>query len=462
MNKKEQHIRDLLQRWTTGEITAREEAELLTAAQQDLFLQEALAAYQGQADHDHAARLDRIRSKTSQRQPIVRMIGRWTAIAASVLLLVTVSWWTLREEGFSDMASPVAMEESATAPSSPKISEDQAAESPAFTEAEELSTAEPIAQSSPLKEATTPKDSQEDKLLSRKDESQIAADATRPPATYNSETNLGAGATSDEVLAGRAEEDTFSSRTLPVDSEAIVLETREAVEADELSPPPAPRMAAPATSPTYPAQNQAYARQDEPTRISNSGIPVPATGYRIIEGYVTDAEGFPLIGASIVTPGAANGTVTDLDGFYRITVANEIKTLSISYTGFASTQVNVDDENQLDVTLAEAVALDEVVVTGYAAKKRGQAEASTGTAQPIKGFRALRDYVVANTPDNTPRARIKLRFLVQADGSLTDFEVLKSTNVGQNSLAIQLLEQGPKWEVTEGSTPVETVYVVRF
>ncbi len=463
MNKKEQHIRDLLQRWTTGEITAREEAELLTAAKQDPFLQEALAAYQGQADHDHAARLDRIRSKTSQRQPIVRMIGRWTAIAASVLLLVTVSWWTLRQQAFSDMSSPVTMEKSATAPSSPTTSEDQTAESPAFAEAEELSTTDPIAQSSPLKETTTPKDTQEDKLLSRKDELPPTTDAIRPPATYDSARGLGAGAASDEILADREEENVFSSRTLSVDSEAIVLQTRDAVEADELSPPPAP-MAAPAASPTYPAQNQAYARQDDPTRISNSGIPVPATGYRIIEGYVTDAEGFPLIGASIVTPGAANGTVTDLDGFYRITVANEIKTLSISYTGFASTQVSIEEENQLDVALAEAVALDEVVVTGYASKKREQAQAkpSTGTAQPRGGAGALRDYIAANTPDNTPRARIKLRFLVQADGSLTDFEVLKSTNVGQNSLAIQLLEQGPKWEVTEGSAPVETVYVVRF
>lgn len=462
MNNKEQHIRDLLQRWTTGEITAREEAELLTAAQQDPFLQEALAAYQGQADHDHAARLDRIRSKTSQRQPIVRMIGRWTAIAASVLLLVTVSWWTLRQQAFSDMSSPVAMEE--PAPSSPKIAEDQVAESPAFTEAEEVSTTEPIAQSSPLKETTTPKDTQEDKLLSRKDELPTAADAIRPPATYDSVTDLGAGAASDEIQADRAEENIFSSRTLPVDSEAIVLETRDAAEADELLPPPAP-MAAPAASPTYPAQNQAYARQlDEPSRISNSGIPVPATGYRIIEGYVMDTEGFPLIGASIVTPGASNGTVTDLDGFYRITVANEVKTLSISYTGFASTQVNIDEEGQLDVTLAEAVALDEVVVTGYASKKREQAQAepSRSAAQPRGGVGALRDYIAANTPDNTPRARIKLRFLVQADGSLTDFEVLKSTNVGQNSLAIQLLEQGLEWEITEGSAPVETVYVVKF
>lgn len=465
MNNKEQHIRDLLQRWTTGEITAREEAELLTAAQQDPFLQEALAAYQAQADHDHTARLDRIRSKTSQRQPIVRMIGRWTAIAASVLLLVTVSWWTLRQQAFSDMSSPVAMEKSATAPSSPVISENQTAEeSPAFTEAEEVSTTEPIAQSSPLKETTTSKDTQEDKLLSRKEELPIAADAISPPTTYDSATDLGAGAASDEILADRAEENILSSRTLPIDSEAIVLETRNAAEADELSSPPAP-MTAPSTSPTYPAQNQAYARQlDEPSSISNSGIPVPATGYRIIEGYVTDTEGFPLIGASVVTPGASNGTVTDLDGFYRITVAKEVKTLSISYTGFASTQIRVDEEDQLDVALAEAVALDEVVVTGYASKKREQAQAepSTAAAQPRGGVGALRNYIAVNTPDNTPRARIKLRFLVQADGSLTDFEVLKSTNVGQNSLAIQLLEQGPKWEITEGSAPVETDYVVRF
>lgn len=185
-------------------------------------------------------------------------------------------------------------------------------------------------------------------------------------------------------------------------------------------------------------------------------------GYRVIEGYVTDTEGFPLIGASILTPGAANGTVTDLDGYYRITVAKEVKSLLISYTGFESTQVSIDDKEQLDVALAEGMALDEVVVTGLGAKKRVQAAIAEGTAQPVGGFGALRDYIASNTPANTPRSRIKVRFLVQADGRLTDFLVLKSTNIGQNSLAIQLLQQGPKWEITEGDGPVETDYVVRF
>lgn len=451
MNKKEQHIRDLLRRWTTGEITAREEAELLAAAQQDPFLQEALAAYQGQSEHDHAATLARIRREASQQWPIKQSIGRWMAIAASMLLLVTVGWWTLRQQSSLEMAAPVAMEKSVSEQSAPA---NEAANDPASTtvteEKEEVNpstlTPGPIAGS--LK-----------KQSSFEEESTTFNDLS---ASYAAEARSAARAANDreeQLERQRAEE----RQSLRVDTDAIAAKRREVVEADEqVVPPPAPATA-PASSPTYPTQNPAYARSlDDPMQMSNSGVPVPAKGYRIIEGYVTDAEGYPLIGANVMTPGSANGTVTDLDGFYQISVAKEVKTLLISYTGFESTQVNIANQDKVDVALAEGMALDEVVVTGLSAKKRQQADVSAGTAQPVGGFASLRDYLVSNTPVNTPRARIKVRFLVQADGRLTDFTILKSTNIGQNSLAIQLLQQGPKWEITEGNAPVEAEYVVRF
>ena len=109
MNNQEQHIRDLLRRWTTGEITAREEAELLAAAQQDPFLQEALAAFQGQSDYDHAAALARIRRETTSKTlPLKHNIGRWMAIAASMLLLIIAGWCVLRQQSTLDRVS-VAM-----------------------------------------------------------------------------------------------------------------------------------------------------------------------------------------------------------------------------------------------------------------------------------------------------------------------------------------------------------------
>lgn len=447
MNKKEQHIRDLLRRWTTGEITALEEAELLAAAQHDPFLEEALAAYQAQAEHDHAAHLTRIRKETARRAPVTRSIGRWAAVAASLLLLITVGWWSLRQQATLDMA-PVAMEEAVVEEQITSDTREATVPAAATAEKEEMAS-EAAAPSAPIAGNT---------------QKEPPSESIAPPTSYAAEARSAENAAKDRAQEEERQR-TAKLSTTRLDSEAFVLETRdEAPEADELivvppaSPPPASPLAI-----DSPVQSQTYSRRlDDPTKITNSGVPVSPQGYRVIEGYVTDTEGFPLIGASILTPGAANGTVTDLDGYYRITVAKEVKSLLISYTGFESTQVSIDDKEQLDVALAEGMALDEVVVTGLGAKKRVQAAIAEGTAQPVGGFGALRDYIASNTPANTPRSRIKVRFLVQADGRLTDFLVLKSTNIGQNSLAIQLLQQGPKWEITEGDGPVETDYVVRF
>lgn len=458
MNNKEQHIRELLRRWTTGEITAREEAELLAAAKQDPFLQEALAAYQGQSEHDHAATLARIRRETtSQRLPLTRSIGRWAAIAASMLLLITAGWWALRQQSALDKAS-VAMEQSIDEQDFPAKEASPAAKSSIATEMEEeVAVNESI---TPANSTPTVGGAQE--ITSSKEES---VGTTAPPASYAAEAQAAESLFKDREEQ-RARQRAMDLGTSRRDSEMMALQAEEVVEADAVtvapSPPPAPTVA-PAGSPVYPSQNQAYARSfDDVTKMSNSGVPVPAQGYRIVEGYVTDSEGFPLIGASVLGLGSSYGTVTDMDGFYRITIPENIGALLVSYTGFESMEINIVDEDRLDVALAEGMALDEVVVSGLSAKKTQVTTPSPGIAQPLGGFQALRDYIAANTPDNTPRARIKVGFLVQADGRLTDFTILKSTNVGQNSLAIQLLKNGPVWQITEGNAPVEAEYVVKF
>ena len=89
-----------------------------------------------------------------------------------------------------------------------------------------------------------------------------------------------------------------------------------------------------------------------------------------IKGHVVDATGEPVIGASVVEGRTTNGTITDVDGNFSLSVpANS--TLTISFVGYKTQTVPVNGKNSLKVTLQEDTeVLDEVVVVGYGTMKK--------------------------------------------------------------------------------------------
>ena len=82
-----------------------------------------------------------------------------------------------------------------------------------------------------------------------------------------------------------------------------------------------------------------------------------------VNGVVKDSAGEPLIGVNVIEKGTTNGTVTDVDGKFTLSVAPG-KTLLISYIGYKTQEVAAG--RNLNIILAEDNALlDEVVVVGY-------------------------------------------------------------------------------------------------
>ena len=99
-----------------------------------------------------------------------------------------------------------------------------------------------------------------------------------------------------------------------------------------------------------------------------------------VKGIVVDANGEPIIGATIQVKDAKNGTVTDLDGHF--VMANAIgKTLTVSYIGYKKVEV-VAKSATLRITLeSEIAALDEVVVIGYGTQRKGDVTSSVGSVK---------------------------------------------------------------------------------
>src|SRR5690606_31552430 len=84
----------------------------------------------------------------------------------------------------------------------------------------------------------------------------------------------------------------------------------------------------------------------------------------VIKGMITDQDGTPLPGASIVEKGTANGVVSDFDGQFTLEPTKNQVVLEISFVGFKTSQVTAMAGSSLNITLEEdASQLDEVVVT---------------------------------------------------------------------------------------------------
>lgn len=118
-------------------------------------------------------------------------------------------------------------------------------------------------------------------------------------------------------------------------------------------------------------------------------LPLTMMAQGTIQGVVSDETDVPVPGASVVVKGTTNGTISDFDGNYTITVDSFPLTLVFSSIGYATKLITVSDAATLNMTLAESVTgLDEVVVTGLASsvKRENLANAvATVSAEELVG-----------------------------------------------------------------------------
>lgn len=89
-----------------------------------------------------------------------------------------------------------------------------------------------------------------------------------------------------------------------------------------------------------------------------------------IRGRVLDENGLPLPGATIIEQGTNNGVQSDFDGNFSIRISKPSVVLEISFMGFETREIQVDDIKFLEITLSPGVnSLNEVVVTALGIKR---------------------------------------------------------------------------------------------
>ena len=92
----------------------------------------------------------------------------------------------------------------------------------------------------------------------------------------------------------------------------------------------------------------------------------------MVQGTIVDVNGNPLIGVSILEKGSTNGTITDLDGKFSLSVASAA-TLELSYVGYKSHTIPAKQVTGKIVMREDTEVLDEVVVTALGIKRSEKA-----------------------------------------------------------------------------------------
>lgn len=115
--------------------------------------------------------------------------------------------------------------------------------------------------------------------------------------------------------------------------------------------------------------------------MSKAKAGVTAQQTNKVTGVVKDKAGIPIIGATIIEKGTANGTVSDIDGNFSLQL-NSQGTIIISYIGYITQEINVDKNQELVIVLEEDTeTLDEVVVVGYGAIQKRSVSTAISTVK---------------------------------------------------------------------------------
>jgi hypothetical protein len=171
-----------------------------------------------------------------------------------------------------------------------------------------------------------------------------------------------------------------------------------------------------------------------------------------VQGTVTDKDGNPLPGATIIESGSVNGTISDFDGNFTLEVSDENSTLEISFIGFESQQITANVNENIQIQLVASISgLDDVVVVGYGTAKQKDV---TGAISSLRG-EAIENIPVS-TADKAIQGRIAGVQVIRnggAPGSDTSIRI-RGTGTVNNADPLYIIDGVPTSSIT-GINPID-------
>ena len=95
----------------------------------------------------------------------------------------------------------------------------------------------------------------------------------------------------------------------------------------------------------------------------------------VVKGNILDKDNLPIIGANILEKGTSNGTISDVDGNFTLSITNPKATLLITYIGYKNVEMPASANMKIVMT-EDSEMLEDVVVIGYGSVKKSDATGS--------------------------------------------------------------------------------------
>lgn len=152
-----------------------------------------------------------------------------------------------------------------------------------------------------------------------------------------------------------------------------------------------------------------------------------------VEGVVKDANGEPIIGATVVQEGTSNGTVTDLNGNFKLRVAPGA-VLKITFIGYTDVELKADGRKSYSVVMEEkAKGIEEVVVIGYGTAKKKDLTGAIGSASGD-----LLTQIKSTNLSNTLQGTIPGLLVTRSSNGPADVKVRGITTISNSSPLIMV------------------------
>jgi TonB family protein len=455
-------LRNDIEKYLHGELSPEERHALEKRALSDPFLADALEGGESLPADSFTGDLRMLeaslQARTGKKEKKVVPLWVWPARIAAGLLLLAVTTFVINNLLRQDAAPPGLAEnkneKAAPAPSEkPAVAED---------------SARPVVKDTPKQPQQIEEKKKGDGLLSLAEPEEAKPSA--PSADKTVPESLSSGATrpaepqqqAPVAAAGEGARDDVSEINLKEESQKQVapsgpvevlpspaLKKDEAKEKAGLADERSKRTADVARRFAEPSQTM--------TDSSVAANKAPGNSGRIVRGQVTSADdGKGLPGVNVIIIGTNEGTVTNAEGYYQITVNDDEAGLLFSFIGMENQEVTPDTE-EVNVALnADMTQLSEVVVVGYGSEKVSEDVPETFEfAAPKGGRAAYKQYLEKNLRypelalENNVEGRVTIQFTVETTGELSNFKVLKGIGFGCDEEVIRLIRRGPKWAPTK-------------